>query len=223
MPPRSSSRRSVSPSPIRPPMPDDHALRAVPGVEVRCERLARGVLNRLAGADDVPAERLIRVQEPVVDVADVALRRVEVDVHLLEDHALLLRDLRLVEARVEEHVGEDVERGVARLRAATDVVAGELLAGEGVELAADRIDLRRDRACRRTPLGALEEHVLREVRDALRVRCLVPRAGREHDEARDRSDLGKRRRDDPNPVVQRRLLEDGHGARWYRHDSCPDS
>ena len=64
-----------------------------------------------------------RVEQPVVDVPDVALRRVEVDVHLLEDHALLLLDLGLVEAGVQEHVGEDVERDVARLRAAADVVA----------------------------------------------------------------------------------------------------
>ena len=203
--------------------PDDHALGAVPPVEVRGERLARRPFDRLAGPDDVPAERLIRVQEPVVDIPDVALRRVEVHVHLLEDHALLLRDLRLVEARVEEHVGEDVEREVACLRPAADVVAGQLLARESVELAADRVDLGRDRARGRTPLRALEEHVLGEVRDALRLGRLVPRAGREHHEARDRSDLRERRGHDANAVAQRRLLEDGHGVRWYRHDSCPDS
>ena len=184
--------------------PDDHALRAVPRVEVRREGLARRALDGLARAEDVPAERLIRVEQAVVDVPDVALRRVEVDVHLLEDHAFLLRDLRLVEAGVEEHVGEHVESRVARLGTAPHVVAGELLARERVELAADRVDLGRDRARSRPPLRALEEHVLREVRDALRVRCLVARAGREHDEARDRSDLREGRGDDANAVPQRR-------------------
>ena len=118
--------------------------------------------------EDVPSERLVGEEQPVVDAADVALRIVEVDVHLLEDHALLLLDLGRVEARVAEHVDEHVESDVAGLRAALDVVAGDLLAGEGVELASDRVDLGRDRSRRGPPFRALEEHVLREVRDPLR-------------------------------------------------------
>ena len=197
--------------------PDDHPLGPVPGVEVRGERLARRALDRLARSEDVPAEGLVGVEQPVVDVADVALRRVEIDVHLLEDHALLLRDLRLVELRVQEHVGKDVEGGVARLRPAADVVAGQLLPGERVELAADRVDLGRDRPRRRAPLRPLEEHVLGEVRDALRIGRLVARPGREHDEAGHRSDLREGRGDDADTVPKLRLLEDRHGARWYRH------
>ena len=118
MPPSSASRRSVEAVADPAGDPDHHALGPVPGVEVGGERLARGALDRLLRAEDVPAERLVGVEKAVVDVADVALRRVEVDVHLLEDHALLLLDLGRVEARVEEHVREDVERDVARLGAA---------------------------------------------------------------------------------------------------------
>ena len=147
--------------------PDHHALRPVPGVEVGRERLPRGVLDRLPGAEDVPAERLVGVEKPVVDVADVPLRCIEVDVHLLEDHALLLLDLGGIEAGVEDHVREDVERDVTRLGRAAHVVAGELLARERVELAADRVDLGRDRARGGPALRSLEEHVLGEVRDAL--------------------------------------------------------
>ena len=72
---------------------DDDALGPVPGVEVRRERLPRRALDRLLRAEDVPAERLVGEQELVVDAPDVALRRIEVDVHLLEDDALLLLDL----------------------------------------------------------------------------------------------------------------------------------
>ena len=164
---------------------DHDPLRLVPGVEVRAERLLRRRFDRLLRAEDVPPERLIVVQEPVVDASDVALRVVEVDVHLLEDDTLLLLDLELVEPRVQQHVGEDVEGDAACLRAAFDVVARDLLAGESVELAADRVDLRRDRARGGAPLRPLEEHVLGEVRDALRLGALVARACREHDEARD--------------------------------------
>jgi hypothetical protein len=159
--------------PVRQPVadsaadPHDHALGAIPRVEVGEEGLAGRTLDRLARAEDVPAEWLIRVQEPVVDVAHVSLGCVEVDVHLLEDHALLLLDLGGVEARVEEHVREHVEGDVACLGAAADVVAGQLLPGEGIELAADRVDLGRDGPCGRAALRALEEHVLGEVRDPL--------------------------------------------------------
>ncbi len=203
--------------------PDHHSLRAVPGVEVRGERLARRALDRLPRSEDVPAERLVGVQQPVVHVADVPLRRVQVDVHLLEDHALLLRDLRLVEPGLEEHVREDVERHVARLRSAADVVAGQLLAGEGVELSPDGVDLGRDRARGRATLGALEEHVLGEVSDALGLGRLVARPRSEHDEARHGADLRVGRGDDPDAVSERCLLEDRHRARWYRHGSCRDS
>ena len=121
-------------------------------------------------ADDVAAERLVAAEERLVDAADEVARRVEVHVHLLDDHALLALDLLRVEAGVAEHVDEDVERDVAVLGRALDVVRRVLLAGEGVELAADRVDLAGDVARARPPLGSLEEHVLGEVRDPARVR-----------------------------------------------------
>ena len=42
---------------------DDEAARPVPAVEVIQERLARGAAHRLLAADDVPAERLVAVDE----------------------------------------------------------------------------------------------------------------------------------------------------------------
>ena len=92
---------------------DDHAVGRVPLVDVVGERLARRAADRLLAADDVPAERLVAEEERLVDAADVVARRVEVHVHLLEDHALLALDLLGVEAGVAEHVDEHVERGVA--------------------------------------------------------------------------------------------------------------
>ena len=65
------------------------------------------------------------------------------------------------------------------------VVAGVLLAGERVEHAADRVDLLGDLR-RRPPLGALEEQVLEEVRDARLLARLVARAVLHPDADRDR-------------------------------------
>ena len=170
----------------------------------------RGRADGLLGADDVAAERVVAVEELVVDAADEVARRVEVHVHLLDDHALLALDLLGVEARVADHVDEDVERHVAGAGGALDVVARVLLAREGVELAADPVDLGRDVAGGRAPLGALEEHVLGEVGDAADLGRLVARACREHDEARDRLRLRHRRREHANAIGQRCSLEDGH-------------
>ena len=192
--------------------PDDRALRPVPPVEVREERVPRGAAHCFLRADDVPAERLVAVEMTLPDVADVGARRVGVHVHLLDDHALLAVDLVGVEPGVTEHVDEDVERDVARLGGALHVVARQLLARERVELPAYGVDLRRDVACRGPPFGSLEEHVLGEVRDAALLAPLVARAGREHHEARDRLRMRQRGSEDPRPVGERVAFEGRHAA-----------
>ena len=73
--------------------PEHHARRLVPPTEIIHERVARCVSNRFLTADDVPPERLVAVDELLVHTADVVARRVEVHVHLFDDHALLPLDL----------------------------------------------------------------------------------------------------------------------------------
>ncbi len=178
-----------------PAEPDHHPLGPVPAVDERRERVAGGRAHRLLGADDVAAERLVAVEEILVDTPDEVARRVVVHVHLLDDDALLAVDLLRIEARVAQHVDEHVERDIARSRGALDVVAGVLLARERVELAADPVDLGRDVARGRALLRALEEHVLGEMGDATDLGGLVARARREHDETGDGLRLRHRRRE----------------------------
>ena len=111
MSPSSSSSFSSSPSPMLPAEAHDHPLRPVPAVDVARKRFAGRAADGLLAAEHVPAERLVAVEERVVQAADEVARRVEVHVHLLHDHALLALDLLLAEARVPDHVDEDVERG----------------------------------------------------------------------------------------------------------------
>ena len=155
---------------------------------------------------------MVAVDELVVHSADEVARGVEVHVHLLDDDALLAVDLVGVEARIADHVDEHVERDIAGACRALDVVAGELLAGEGVELAADPVDLRRDVPRGRASLRALEEHVLGEMSDPRDVRGLVPRPRREHHEAGDRLGLWHRRGQDTDAVAESAALEDGHAT-----------
>ena len=212
---RSPSRRATSPrvSVVEPAGDaDDRARRLVPAVDVVEERLARCGADGLLAADDVPADRLVAVHQRVVHAADVVARRVEVHVHLLDDHALLALDLFGLELRVAQHVGEDVERDALVLGRAPDVVARVLLAGERVELAADAVDRHADVARGRPPVGSLEEHVLGEVRDAVRLLGLVAGARGEEDEDGRGGDLRQRGGQQAQAVVEGRAFEDGHQA-----------
>ena len=74
-----------------------------------------------------------------------------------------------VESRVLQDVGDDVDGERHVLLQHLGVVGGVLARGVGVELAADRLDLLGDGAGD-APLGALERHVLEEVRDAVDAR-----------------------------------------------------
>src|SRR3546814_7509535 len=56
------------------------------------------------------------------------------------------------------------------------IEGGVLAAGVGVDLPADRLDLLGD-GLRAAPLGALEHHVLEQMRYAVQLRRLVARAG----------------------------------------------
>ena len=181
---------------------DDRARGHVPAAEVVRERLARGRAHRLGRADDVAAERRVAVAEAVVHAREVARRRVEVHVHLLDDHALLALDLLGVEERVQQHVAEHVDRDGHVLLRALDVVAGVFLAGERVELGADAVDLGGDHARRRAALGALEEEVLGEVRDAAGRVVLVARADRVHDHHAGRLGVGLRGGEKAGSIVE---------------------
>ena len=94
---------------------------------------------------------------------------------LLQDHGALTFELARLEGRVLQYVGEDVEREADILLQHLGVVRGAFARGIGVEVAADRLDLLGDGE-RAAPLGALERHVLEEMRDAVDLRRLVPRA-----------------------------------------------
>src|SRR5207247_9775154 len=115
---------------------------------------ARRRANGLLPGDAVPAPRRGVVEQRVVSAADEVARRVEVHVHPLDDHAFLPLDLLGLEARIADHVDEDVERDVTMLRGRLEVVARVLLAGERVELAPDRVDLAGELARGGTPLRA---------------------------------------------------------------------
>ncbi len=202
---------------------DHGAGRHVPAVEMSHERLARGRAHGLGRADDVAAERCVAVAEPVVDTGQVAGRRVEVHVHLLDDHSLLALDLRGIEQGVQQHVAEHVDCDRDVLTGALDVVARVLLAREGIELGADAVDLRGDVARGRPALRALEEEVLGEMRDAAGVGVLVARADGVHDHDARRLRLGLRGGQQAGSVGEMLKFEHARTVVHYRAQPCESS
>ena len=100
-------------------------------------------------------------------------------------------------------------------------VDGQLFVGAGVHHAADAFDLFGDLARRRAPLGALEQHVLEEVRDAGDLVALVARTRADEDADADRARVRQRAADDAQAVGQNGLLE--HLSRWSVRDASARS
>src|SRR5947209_3545711 len=100
------------------------------------------------------------------------IRRILCGPDLLHDHALFA--LQLV--RHERGVGQDVRQYVERQRHVRlhhpRVIGGGFGRGAGIEVPADRLDLLDDFA-RTAPGGALERHMLEQMRNAMLVRLFV--------------------------------------------------
>jgi hypothetical protein len=84
---------------------------------------------------------------------------------LLEHDLLFLFDLDGVKGWMRDQIGENVHRHRQVLVEHLHVIAGILLRSEGIELPANRVHFLGD-AFGGPPIGALEQHVLDEVRDA---------------------------------------------------------
>jgi hypothetical protein len=113
------------------------------------------------------------------EIVGVVLRRAD----FLDDDVLLALEL----AWIEGGIGQDVGQHVDRKRHVGLEHAGEIGGGFGarcrVEVAADLLDLLGDLP-RGAALGALERHVLEQVRNAVLVGFLVAAAGADPDAER---------------------------------------
>jgi hypothetical protein len=94
------------------------------------------------------------------------VRRVFRLADLLQDDVALALEFVRIEPAVLENVGENVDRQRQIFRQHLGVVTGSFAARVGVEIAADRFDLDRD-VGGAAALGALERHMLEQVRDAV--------------------------------------------------------
>ena len=149
---------------------DDDVGAHVAGLVVGGDVGDRNRADHLGGAEDATAERGVSVDRVGEDVMDAIGGLVLVHRDLLDHHLALGVDVG--EGRLQEHLGEQIERllGVlveeARVELRRLLARGRVGGGpEGVEVLGD-LD-------RRVALGALEQQVLEEVRDAGLSRRLV--------------------------------------------------
>ena len=105
-----------------------------------------------------------------------------------DDDLLLALDVVGAERRIADDVRQDVDGERQVLVEHLDVIAGVFLRGERVELAADGVDRLGD-VFGGARAGALEQHVLDEMRDAAALGRFVARSAGQPDADADRTDL----------------------------------
>ena len=133
---------------------------------------------------------------------DQVIRAVRLHLDLFQNHALFLLDVLFAEQRVQHQVRQDVEGQREVLVQHLGVEAHQFLGGEGVQVAADGIHRARD-VFGRAVRGALEQHVLDEVRDAVLLGRLAARAGADPHPHRDRAHVRHGFGDHADAVGQR--------------------
>ena len=121
-------------------------------------------------------ERMVFPEILGEDFVDQVVGIVLVHLDLFEDDAALAADVLGIEDRVQHQVAEHVHGDGQMLVQHLDVEADAFLGGEGIHVAADGIHLAGD-LLRGAVLGALEHHVLDEVRDAVPLQVFVAGAG----------------------------------------------
>ncbi len=135
------------------------------GVKVEDDLLVEAG-DGLGGAEDGTAEGVALPEVLGEGFVNEVVGVVLVHLDLFEDDALFAGELVGGEGGVEDEVGEDVEGGGDVLVEDFDIEADGLFAGEGVEVAADGVDFAGD-LLGGAGGGALEDHVLDEVGDAV--------------------------------------------------------
>jgi hypothetical protein len=168
--------------------------------------LARDGVDRFDRASDRPPDGILAPNDLVDDLVHQLLRGVLGAANFFDDHGSFLVELGGVDQGIVEHVGEHIEREIGLGARHFCPVIGRLAAGAGVENAADAFDLFRDHLGIRALGGALEEHVLEEMRHTRDFGSLEARTNIEIEDQAGRFDTGHRSGDDADAVIEHGLV-----------------
>jgi hypothetical protein len=140
---------------------DDHALAAIFTVDIGADLVAGERGDGLAGAENGAADRLVAEGRLGKAVEDGVVGRVVGGAQFLQDDVLFALQLILVEFRILQDVGQQIEGERHVVLQDADEIGCGFDAGRGVDVAADILDFLGDGA-RVAPCGALEGHVLEQ-------------------------------------------------------------
>ncbi len=169
---------------------DHRVLGHVQLLHVADDLIAFGRADAVGRSAGVAPKWLVRPDHLVDQDVDDVSRAVLGHRQLFEDDLALLLELFRIHQRVEQAVSQDVEGGGEAVVAHLGPVHGQLFIGPGVHHAADAFDLFGDLARRRPSLGALEQHVLEEVRHTRDFIAFVARSRADEDVDADRASVG---------------------------------
>ncbi len=167
---------------MSPPQHQDRVLRAVPG-PIEVDGVLRGkAANLLLPADDGNAVGMVAEEGGHHRLAQQGLRPVvDPRATLLQHHLQLRHDFRFLEREVQHAVRFEIQDGLQMLLRQGLPIAGVVLVGEGV-LPPTHGGHHVGVGPGRVLLGALEQQVLQEVRQARLARHLVGGADLVHQE-----------------------------------------
>src|SRR6185312_7085479 len=177
---------------------DDCRARAIAAVEIAVDRRPVEGPDAFPRAEDRPADRLVRPGGRGDEIEHQVVGRIVDRPDLLDDDILFPFELVGIERAVGEEVADHVERESGVAPQNPSEVARPLDPGLRVEVAPDILDRLRDLAGA-SPAGALERHVLDEMREPVLVRALVAGSRGDEDPDRRRLHMGAGLGDDRQP------------------------
>jgi hypothetical protein len=142
---------------------------------------------------------------------DQVVRAVRLHLDFFQDDALFLVDVLVAEERMEHQVGDHIEGQRQVLVEHLGVEADQFLGGEGVQVAAHRIDGAGD-IFGGAVGGALEQHMLDEVRDAVLLGIFAAGAGADPDAHGDGAHVRHGLGDHAHAIRQRGHFDVAHGG-----------
>ena len=145
---------------------DEKMVRSEPVLETGAQGIAFETANGFGRAKDWTAEGMVGPEAAGEDVMEQVFGIVHVHLDFFEDNLALFFDVVGIEFGTEDEIGKDIE-GDGEMRVEDLGVEADLfLGGEGVEHATDGIHFAGD-VFGGAAFGALEDHVLEEMGDAV--------------------------------------------------------
>ena len=173
---------------------------------VLLDHVAIEAADGLLGPQNRASQRVPFPEAAGEELVDLVLGIVHLHLQLFEDDAFFLLDVLRLEQGIADQIGHHVEGFRQMLVQHLDVVADQFLGGERVQAAADGIH-RPGNLLRCAVLGALEHHVLDEVRQAGFVQLLFARARGDPQADRDAAHVRHPLGDDAHTIGQNLALD----------------